>query len=487
MVLTGEKEWGRVCVREGGGHRQGEGRSGDLLWIPHPLRPPLPRRRVHFSRSCPLFLFLSYPLISTLPLNDRPSKHHPTLLIAPFSLSLIFDLKLSQGMEREGVRENVIATRPLSKLLEKVKDLKDRDPPPRRIVVVGSGAAGLELSWAFRTLFASLGPSRSSGSSSSSSSGSPLNQKEELEVVLVHRSRESPMADRGQKTVDNVKDKLGGRRIRVLSGREALGIRTSSSSSSSSSHSDHHQDQDRDQAEGDQEREWAMWLRMRGEGGEEEIGSDVVVWATGAGAHEWMGNTGLSLDEEGFVLVSSTLQALDDWRIFAAGDCNSFSPDADPEDESLLLPLSDALDDLPSPLALRLDADHPVPAKPAPAPPATHKARRGLPKAGVYAVRQGPIVAENLLRLCNALLFADRSFSSSAEAPAVPLVPYVPQTTFLALLNTCDGEAISSWYQTSAVGRWVMRLKDYIDRKFMDRFNASLLGPSPVPAASAPK
>jgi len=58
----------------------------------------------------------------------------------------------------------------------------------------------------------------------------------------------------------------------------------------------------------------------------------------------------------------------------------------------------------------------------------------------------------------------------------------VPQTTFLALLNTCDGEAISSWHQKSSVAAWVMRLKDFIDRRFMDRFNAALLGPSPVPA-----
>ena len=61
----------------------------------------------------------------------------------------------------------------------------------------------------------------------------------------------------------------------------------------------------------------------------------------------------------------------------------------------------------------------------------------------------------------------------------VPLVPYVPQSDHLALLNTSDGEAISSWKGVSFANRSVMTLKDQIDVKFVNSFNPSLLGPSP--------
>ena len=59
------------------------------------------------------------------------------------------------------------------------------------------------------------------------------------------------------------------------------------------------------------------------------------------------------------------------------------------------------------------------------------------------------------------------------------MVPYKPQDGFLALLNTSDGEAISSWKGLSFVNSQVMHLKDKIDMKFMDSFDISLLGPSP--------
>ena len=48
------------------------------------------------------------------------------------------------------------------------------------------------------------------------------------------------------------------------------------------------------------------------------------------------------------------------------------------------------------------------------------------PKAGVYAVRSGPIVAQNIV-----------SFVKGEE-----LTKYVPQTGFLSLLMTGDGKAI---------------------------------------------
>ena len=77
-----------------------------------------------------------------------------------------------------------------------------------------------------------------------------------------------------------------------------------------------------------------------------------------------------------------------------------------------------------------------------------------LPKAGVYAVRQGPVLAHNL----------------KAHAAGRPLRAYRPQRDFLSLLNLGDGRAIAVKWGFSAEGGWAWRLKDAIDRRFVRRY-----------------
>jgi selenide,water dikinase len=76
------------------------------------------------------------------------------------------------------------------------------------------------------------------------------------------------------------------------------------------------------------------------------------------------------------------------------------------------------------------------------------------PKAGVYAVRQGPVLMRNL----------------RARAAGSALETYRPQSDFLTLLNLGDGIALGAKWGRSFEGRWVMWLKDRIDRSFMRRF-----------------
>jgi selenide,water dikinase len=130
--------------------------------------------------------------------------------------------------------------------------------------------------------------------------------------------------------------------------------------------------------------------------------ADAVFVVTEASAAPWFADTGLPLDEKGFLAVDDTLASTGDDRIFAAGDC------------------------------------------------ATVLAHR-RPKAGVFAVRQGPPLADNLRR------------ALSGE----PARPFVPQSRYLSILGTGDGRAVATKGDWAIEGRWVWWWKDYIDRKWM--------------------
>jgi selenide,water dikinase len=134
-----------------------------------------------------------------------------------------------------------------------------------------------------------------------------------------------------------------------------------------------------------------------------KVEAEAVVWVPGPAAHAFLGNGDLPLDHHGFVRIGPTLQVEGSERLFAVGDCAS----------------------LP-----------------------------GMQKAGVYAVRSGPILADNLRRALT----------------GQPLRRYAPQREFLSLLNLGDGTALGCKRGIPFEGRWVMRLKDRIDRGFMERY-----------------
>jgi len=143
------------------------------------------------------------------------------------------------------------------------------------------------------------------------------------------------------------------------------------------------------------------------------IEADALVWALGPRAATWPREAGLATDEQGFVLVDRHLRSVSHPQLFAAGD-----------------------------IATMRDRPH--------------------PKSGVYAVRHGPPLAENLRRA-----LAGENLAS-----------YSPQRVALALISTGDRYAVASWGPVSAQGAWVWRWKDRIDRAFMARY-----GMQPAPGA----
>lgn len=134
----------------------------------------------------------------------------------------------------------------------------------------------------------------------------------------------------------------------------------------------------------------------------ERFPADAVIWVTHASPPPWAAASGLATDDAGFIAVDRTLRSVSHSEVFAVGDVATMV--ADPR-----------------------------------------------PKSGVFAVRQGPHLAENLRRTLD-----DR-----------PRLAYKPQRAHLALIGTGNRSAIASRGSWSAQGRLMWWWKDRIDRKWM--------------------
>ena len=81
---------------------------------------------------------------------------------------------------------------------------------------------------------------------------------------------------------------------------------------------------------------------------------------------------------------------------------------------------------------------------------------RPLDKVGVYAVRQNPVLVNNL----------------TARLEGGPLQPFDPGGDYLLIFNMGDGTGILSKKRITFGGRLAFVIKDYIDRRFMRKFQA---------------
>ncbi|PWJ21296.1 selenide, water dikinase SelD [Jannaschia seohaensis] len=129
-----------------------------------------------------------------------------------------------------------------------------------------------------------------------------------------------------------------------------------------------------------------------------------VTGAAGARPHPWLAAAPLPL-EDGFVRVDSRLRVEGRDGLFAVGDC-------------------------------------------------AHMTHAPRPKAGVYAVRQAPVLHDNL---------------RAALRGMGGLRPYTPQAGYLKLISLGAKEAVAEKAGVTLAGPWLWRQKDRIDRAFMSK------------------
>lgn len=279
-----------------------------------------------------------------------------------------------------GRSPTIIRTRPIAKLVSQISTF-ERDyilssrkqnesgnssstGDSTKVLVIGAGAAGLELALALHTRF-----SRSLSS---------------LDLTLI--SRASTFASQhGRLPANAVTAELNDRRINHLIGSTV----TLLDESTGMVHLDD----------------------------STQLPFDLAVLATGASPHDCIADLGLQLDEDGWLLVEPTLLCVGHANIFAVGDCASFG---------------------------------------------NRYGSRFPPKAGVFAVRQGPFITRNLQIVLGL---------GGVEPKSLHV--YVPQSSYLSLLSTGDGRGIGSKYGLVFKGTWVFRLKMHIDEAWQKRFQVT--------------
>ena len=133
------------------------------------------------------------------------------------------------------------------------------------------------------------------------------------------------------------------------------------------------------------------------------IRSDFTTGAAGARPYDWLADTGLAM-ENGFVKVDAQLRSSDP-AIFAVGDC-------------------------------------------------AHLSTSPRPKAGVYAVRQAPVLYHNLC----------------ATMSGHSLKPYRAQKDYLKLISMGDQSALGERFGRTFAGPLIWKWKDHIDQTFMQKF-----------------
>ena len=278
----------------------------------------------------------------------------------PYDVASVAIGSRARGADLPGVAVHARRSKPIERAVAIATALetlaRTAGPEPLKVVIVGGGAAGIELVLAVRTRLDQLGAGHA--------------------IITLHDAGPALLGGSAPAAVNAAEKMLRDREITVRSASRIDEV-------------------------------GADYLRLSGG---QVVPADLVVWATGPAAPTLFAESKLTTDAAGYLLVNDRLEAVGNSGLFGAGDA------------------------------------------------VTLQSGPRAPKAGVSAVRQGPILAHNL-----ALALQHGEIPGGLRA-------WRPRPRHLALLNTGDGRAILTYGAIVLVSRWAMRLKDWIDRRFMERF-----------------
>ncbi|MEX0350314.1 MAG: selenide, water dikinase SelD [Paracoccaceae bacterium] len=245
-----------------------------------------------------------------------------------------------------GFAEHAVPAKPLGPFAARWSDFLS-GAGPARVVVIGGGVAGVELSMAMAHALRQRG--------------------RDAEVSIV--DNDTALSALGDRAAQRLRAALTDLDVRLIEQAEIASI-----------HADH-------------------LLLSDGT----RLDANFITGAAGARPYDWVAQTGLAL-ENGFVTVNEYLQSSDP-TVFAAGDCAHLSHDP-------------------------------------------------RPKAGVYAVREAPVLYQNL----------------RAALGAGQMRRYQPQNDYLKLISLGARSALGERFGKVLSGPLMWRWKDHIDQRFMNRF-----------------
>lgn len=286
-------------------------------------------------------------------LADRPPVHFDLLSINTGSTPMLDSVP--------GAREFAVPVKPIDQLLGRLEEIEHRflanAGQPFRLVTVGAGAGGVELTLSVQHRLSQLAKARGHA-------GPPP------EFTLI-TSAPAVLAEHNPRVRAKFTQLLGERGVRLLNGRAVVAVAPA----------------DVTCADGT------------------VVPYDALLWATNAAAPEWPRAAGLAVDDAGFIAVDPFLRSTSHDFVYAAGD-----------------------------VAAMISTPR--------------------PKSGVFAVRQGPLLARNLR---HALM----GFSQQR---------YRPQRTYLSLISTGDPQAVASKGPFTAAGHRVWQWKQSIDRRWLRQY-----------------
>lgn len=140
----------------------------------------------------------------------------------------------------------------------------------------------------------------------------------------------------------------------------------------------------------------------------ERVSFDILVIAAGLTAPDSLPALGLRTDRDGRLAVTPTLQSVFAPEVFASGDCASIQGFQ-------------------------------------------------LPRIGVYAIRQSPVLYRNLI----------------AAVERRPMEFFAPQKNYLSIMTLGDGNGLAVRGKWWWFGKASFLLKDWIDRRFLEQYRVS--------------